>query len=1206
MKRIFIFITILLLYLVVPNVNAFSKYEGNETKLSSVINTFNLSSNVKNYKVNYLEKFVINFEVNTLIDFDYLEIYETNKEDNRLNISEKTFIFESNNDYIGESIKELNVNVYKENVVIYNYKKNIYVLSDGDNDYISLISLHECKKNKIKDELNISIVTKEIFNNYYQTDNYENNDFNSYSISTFSLPYEANVEGTVVWEDINNNTHPGINIRVEVYRNNLLIGTCNTNNNGYYSFTFQYNSSSDIIECYIVSENDNFKIIDTNFDDEEAYKVKICKLTELVNDSVYTSNLTINNNYEVEGADATYDDYSNSAFIIHQAINLGNEYFEDLNNDLYDELIIKFPGNTNENKTSYCELDTLNLSIYYNDVNDWDVILHEMGHFIQNTYGFTSSDGGIHAFDVNMYDYSYMGSANVESHESLIRLLFSEAWATYFSLASQKETNSIMMGIPFVGDSLYTDMDYNENNGLSYPINIDIKESLYYKADGSSMDINYGEHNEINIASVLYNLCYEDDISDNLYTDKELWDILKNSDIIYFKDFINELYNYDMIHNSNIGEILEENNFTINNLMLSTEDNDLTLSWNAGGGSIYIANNDFTLIVYNSIGETIFEKYLGNCLEYTFQESEYRNLLDLNNNINIVIKSSINIPIYNTSDNFILGPYYSSSININKPFEIDLEIDIETDDTNEMSYYSNGFSIIKLNNQYVKDIYNITFIANNTFSVKLYNKNLKELIILQSENNNNKNIVSLEYLLLVDYYYIIFEFNDYSSVNNFIIEFKKSVNNYISINQVIEITNLYSQSNNLYKQSVLKFENSFSSGYFKLDITDTQLSSDIQISISDDNGQIIYKMYNSNLLLSQGRTNTLISYLKYGEEYYININNIESDRVSVIISNIINEDIITFSEGEIRSEKFYSVSLESDVNGDSIKILNVSKPVRIKLTLEIENNSEDDKLFIIEKQVIDDKNICQTLENFVIINKEMFTNEIYVTYINLNEGKYYIGIFNNTDFETWNISMERIINNEIDYDSFIVDPGIGWKNGSQIEVLEKGSTNKSYNSNIIFEGFTRIIYIDSIKAPSPSRLDYVWYSSNENVASVTSFGTVLAKNVSNRQTVMIYAIYKNDPSIILVKSFIIDPYDGESIIIQKNMNVGINQYKTINMPDELPYNFLQYYIWTSNDMTIAKVDQFGRICGINEGTCIVTGSYIYNLNVIVNIYITVS
>ena len=99
----------------------------------------------------------------------------------------------------------------------------------------------------------------------------------------------------------------------------------------------------------------------------------------------------------------------------------------------------------------------------------------------------------------------------------------------------------------------------------------------------------------------------------------------------------------------------------------------------------------------------------------------------------------------------------------------------------------------------------------------------------------------------------------------------------------------------------------------------------------------------------------------------------------------------------------------------------------------------------------------------------------------------------------------------------MIVPVIGWQCGIQIEILEKNNLNKTYNSNIITEGFTRIIYFENGKVLSTSRLSYEWYSSNEGVATVTNYGTVLAKNVNSRQTVLIYAVYKNDPLIIFVQ-----------------------------------------------------------------------------------------
>lgn len=54
-----------------------------------------------------------------------------------------------------------------------------------------------------------------------------------------------------------------------------------------------------------------------------------------------------------------------------------------------------------------------------------------------------------------------------------------------------------------------------------------------------------------------------------------------------------------------------------------------------------------------------------------------------------------------------------------------------------------------------------------------------------------------------------------------------------------------------------------------------------------------------------------------------------------------------------------------------------------------------------------------------------------------------------------------------------------------------------------------------------SRLEYYWYSTNENVAKVTKYGTVLALNVDVDTSVTIYAINIKDPSIIYKKNLMI-------------------------------------------------------------------------------------
>ena len=139
----------------------------------------------------------------------------------------------------------------------------------------------------------------------------------------------------------------------------------------------------------------------------------------------------------------------------------------------------------------------------------------------------------------------------------------------------------------------------------------------------------------------------------------------------------------------------------------------------------------------------------------------------------------------------------------------------------------------------------------------------------------------------------------------------------------------------------------------------------------------------------------------------------------------------------------------------------------------------------------------------------------------LNPGTYYIGYSDNFDKVQIQFALRRKVNTDLNIDGTLVtDPARnqGFPLGSEVTF-----NNGSLLGNTITEGFTRNLYLmveDRLRDPM-SRLDYDWYSSNENVAKVTKYGTVLALNVIENTTVTIYAINKDDPSIVYKKDFII-------------------------------------------------------------------------------------
>ena len=99
----------------------------------------------------------------------------------------------------------------------------------------------------------------------------------------------------------------------------------------------------------------------------------------------------------------------------------------------------------------------------------------------------------------------------------------------------------------------------------------------------------------------------------------------------------------------------------------------------------------------------------------------------------------------------------------------------------------------------------------------------------------------------------------------------------------------------------------------------------------------------------------------------------------------------------------------------------------------------------------------------------------------------------------------------------VADPGFGYTYGSEVRFNEG-----EFGGTTITEGFTRNLhFISDGYVPSFSRLDYNFYSSNNSVATVSQYGTVLAKPVEEDVEVTITAVYKENPSYIFTKTFII-------------------------------------------------------------------------------------
>ena len=231
----------------------------------------------------------------------------------------------------------------------------------------------------------------------------------------------------------------------------------------------------------------------------------------------------------------------------------------------------------------------------------------------------------------------------------------------------------------------------------------------------------------------------------------------------------------------------------------------------------------------------------------------------------------------------------------------------------------------------------------------------------------------------------------------------------------------------------------------------------------------------------------------------------------------------------------------------------------------------------------------------------------------LNPGTYYIGYSDNFDKVQIQFALRRKVNTDLNIDGTLVtDPARnqGFPLGSEVTF-----NNGSLLGNTITEGFTRNLYLmveDRLRDPM-SRLDYDWYSSNENVAKVTKYGTVLALNVNENTTVTIYAINKDDPSIVYKKDFIIlKETKTEQIVIECNMSYSYSEENgmyTLELDfTNSPYPYIGYYVWDIECFNGINVDMehHGLVSSTGPGEALLTANYTLNMRIFLKIHLTIT
>ncbi|MGI6758319.1 MAG: hypothetical protein ACOX40_00775 [Bacilli bacterium] len=386
-------------------------------------------------------------------------------------------------------------------------------------------------------------------------------------------------------------------------------------------------------------------------------------------------------------------------------------------------------------------------------------------------------------------------------------------------------------------------------------------------------------------------------------------------------------------------------------------------------------------------------------------------------------------------------------------------------------------------------------------------------------------------------------------------------------------------------------------------------------SISYPNGSFLVKDSNYHLIkqcevdgylnyaINYNNNNSLTVFLPTTGHYFIeinfNMNDVTKLELSVNVVDTVNIiDIFSYSPSEQFSINLISNSKKQD------KISQFELKQSGNFTISTTNTSQISNGY---RFVILKRDTSDSASSFIVLTNLVISADYDCT-MNLTEGIYYIGYFALNESNSVSISMVR---NLTSYGSehLVPDPDVLTPCGSQINVEEAKTNiyNRSYRQSNITEGFTRLIYLSSA-SPSPSRLDYYWYSSDEDTAKITDYGTVLALPIDvSQKTVKVMAVYKNDMSKCYIKEFTVvkdtETYYSDPIVINLNMEVIPLHFSFIDLSDvDAPINMLQYYTWSSTNNV--SVDYWGRIYANNNAlgsTVSIVGIYNHNPKVRINV-----
>ena len=240
------------------------------------------------------------------------------------------------------------------------------------------------------------------------------------------------VSGTVLWTDSEGGTHPvdraPVQVRDQDAGQDPVVATVTTDAAGHFDATINnVDAEGGARDVYVrvLADGPGFTI---------PQHIDSAVNADVPTGSTVTADLTANNTLD-----------NNTAFAIHASLVFAGDEIVLQNGQLFQTVPVVFPD---PDGSFY---DGTSLHILALDRWDWDVSLHEYGHFVADQLNIEANPGGQHSGSDNLSDSR--GSKTIG-----LPLAWGEGWPTFYAVSTLHE-RAAAAGIPNVGDTVYQDTE---------------------------------------------------------------------------------------------------------------------------------------------------------------------------------------------------------------------------------------------------------------------------------------------------------------------------------------------------------------------------------------------------------------------------------------------------------------------------------------------------------------------------------------------------------------------------------------------------------------------------------------------------------------------------------------------------------------------------------------------------------------------------